>query len=118
MAGNDELVQLMEEAPVQADAQDSLSETDIEMELRRVELDIRKEELEGKRQDREQRGKFSKWIFGFMGVYMVAVLAVLVLSGLGVFSLSNTAIVALLTTTTADAIGIFLVVVKYLFYHG
>lgn len=118
MAGNDELVQLMEEAPVQADAQDSLSETDIEMELRRVELDIRKEELEGKRQDREQRGKFSKWIFIFMGAYMVIVLVVIFLAGLCVLTLSNAAIVALLTTTTADVIGIFLVVVKYLFYHG
>ena len=49
---------------------------------------------------------------------MVIVLIVLALAGFGVLLLSDTVLIALLTTTTADVIGIFLVVVKYLFYHG
>lgn len=83
-----------------------------------VELELQKEELESRRQDRRQRGRFSIWIFGFMGVYMVFILAVLVLAGAGVLSLSDTVLVSLLTTTTADVIGIFIIVAKYLFHKA
>lgn len=83
-----------------------------------VELELQKEELESRRQDRRQRGRFSIWIFGFMGVYMFFILAVLVLAGAGVLNLSDTVLVSLLTTTTADVIGIFIIVAKYLFHKS
>lgn len=81
-----------------------------------VELELKKEELEGKRQDRKQRGQFSIWIFGFMGVYMLSILTVLILAGCKTLVLSDTVIISLLTTTTADVIGVFIIVAKYLFH--
>ena len=83
-----------------------------------INLELKKEELASRVQDRRQRGIFSKWIFGFMAIYMLGILAILVLVGCGVLSLSDTVLVALLTTTTAEVIGIFIVVAKYLFHKA
>ena len=83
-----------------------------------IELAMQQEELESRKQDRKQRGKFSIWIFGFMGAYMLCILVVLVVSGRGVLQLSDTVLVSLLTTTTADVIGIFIIVAKYLFHKS
>lgn len=74
------------------------------------------EEYYSKKQDREQRKKFSFWIFLFVCVYMVLALVILILSGCEVLEFSNGAIVSLLTTTTANVIGLFAVVAKYLFH--
>lgn len=91
---------------------------DIDREIKLVELEYKKEELESRKQDRKQRGQFSIWIFGFMGIYMVLALVILGLSGSGVFDISDTVLVSLLTTTTADVIGIFIIVAKYLFHKS
>lgn len=90
---------------------------DIEVELRRTDLEIRKEELESAKQDRDQRGKFSKWIFIFVCTYMGIVLVILILCGYKCMALDDSVIISLLTTTTANIISIFLIVTKYLFYH-
>ena len=82
-----------------------------------IELELKKEELESIRQDRRQRGKFSVSIFIFMGSYLLLVLVVLVLSGVKVLSISDAVLISLLSSTTADVIGIFIIVAKYLFYH-
>lgn len=74
------------------------------------------EEYYSKKQDREQRKQFSFWIFLFVCVYMVLALIILILSGCEVLEFSNGVIVALLTTTTANVIGLFAVVAKYLFH--
>lgn len=74
------------------------------------------EEYYSKKQDREQRKQFSFWIFLFVCVYMVLALIILILSGCKVLEFSNGVIVSLLTTTTANVIGLFAVVAKYLFH--
>ena len=74
------------------------------------------EDYFGKKQDREQRGKFSLWIFVFVCAYMVLALIILILCGYGVLDLPNGVIVAMLTTTTANVIGLFAIVAKYLFH--
>ena len=94
----------------------STTEASSEITIADVELEMKKEELESRKQDRKQRGQFSIWIFGFMGIYMVLALVILGLSGSGVFDISDTVLVSLLTTTTADVIGIFIIVAKYLFH--
>lgn len=81
-----------------------------------VELAMMAEELEGRKQDRKQRGTFSICIFIFVAIYMMVALVILALTGADVFELSDTVLVALLTTTTADVIGIFILVAKYLFH--
>jgi hypothetical protein len=93
---------------------------DIEIGLSSSEDTIKKaqllEEYYSKKQDREQRKQFSFWIFVFVCVYMVLALIILILSGCEVLEFSNGVIVALLTTTTANVIGLFAVVAKYLFH--
>ena len=74
------------------------------------------EDYYGKKQDREQRGKYSFRIFLFVCTYMVLALVILILCGCSILHLSDGAIIALLTTTTANVIGLFAVVAKYLFH--
>lgn len=74
------------------------------------------EEYYSKKQDREQRKMFSFRIFVFVCAYMTLALVILILSGLDILVLSNGVIAALLTTTTANVIGLFAVVAKYLFH--
>lgn len=86
--------------------------------VRREQLE--NEALEGKNksddQDREQRKDFAERIFTFVSLYMVAVFAILILSGgFTNFHLSDRVLVTLLRTTTANVIGILLIVVTYLF---
>lgn len=76
-----------------------------------------REDLEGKRQDRRQRGNFAGRIFILMCVYLAVVLCIVVSKGFCWLLLDNTVINVLLTTTTANVIGIFIIVAKYLFHR-
>jgi hypothetical protein len=80
-----------------------------------IELATRNETLEGSRQDRLARKKFTPNLFWLLVVFLSCTLSIVVLSGLRILCLSDTVLVTLLTTTTADVIGIFIFVVKYLF---
>ena len=75
------------------------------------------EELDGRKQDREQRKVFAQWIFGLVCAYLLAVLVTVFLVGFGPMTLSDIVLNVLLTTTTANVIGIFVIVAKYLFHR-
>lgn len=101
-----------------------IGEIDIEKLRGREELDsmkvsnkLRWEELENRKQDRAQRKRYANYIFGFLCIYMLLVFCILIMSGFCdiKFELSDSVIIALITTTTANIIGIFVFVVKYLF---
>jgi hypothetical protein len=84
-----------------------------------IELQMQRETLEGSRQDRLERKKYATNIFWLLVAFLGATVAIVTLSGLRALCLSDTVIVTLLATTTADVIGIFIFVVKYLFRpHG
>lgn len=73
-------------------------------------------ENQGDSQDRDQRKAFAERIFSFVCYYMFFVFLILFLCGSqGRFHLSDTVLVTLLGTTTANVIGLFVIVVKYLF---
>lgn len=80
-----------------------------------LELSLRREELESRIQDRKQRKVFSYVIFGFVCLYMVAVLYVTYQVGKGALLLDKGIIITLLGTTTIDIIGLFAIVARYLF---
>lgn len=87
-------------------------------ELRRIELE--NEALEGENQgdaqDREQRKDFADRIFSFVCNYMIFVCILLFLKAITPrFYLSDNVIITLLGTTTANVIGILIIVVTYLF---
>ena len=78
------------------------------------------EALEGENksdtQDRGQRKKFAVAVFAFVAVYMAAVLTVVFLQGFcDGFNLSDSVIITLLGTTTANVIAVLVIVVTYLF---
>lgn len=95
-------------------------EKDIAQEnLRKAQLenDALDEVNKGDAQDREQRKQFAEKIFSFVCMYMGAVMFVLLSSGAQWvdFHLSDQVIITLITTTTANIIGVLLIVVHYLF---
>ncbi|WP_314272707.1 hypothetical protein [Hoylesella shahii] len=75
------------------------------------------EELDGRKQDREQRKVFALWIFGLVCVYLLVVLTAVYFVGFGLMVLNDIVLNVLLTTTTANVIGIFIIVAKYLFHR-
>lgn len=70
---------------------------------KRLEQDIKDRE-----QDRDQRKEFSIKIFWFLVVYIVVVFAYMFFSGFGLMDNDTSVLITLLTTTTANVIGIFI----------
>ena len=91
------------------------SQADLRIKYLHTQIDRLNEEIEGLKQDRLQRKIFGYVIFGFMFLYMIAVLVLVYLQGFRAVCLSQTVTVTLLTTSLASVIGIFNFVVKYLF---
>lgn len=92
-------------------------ETDYAGKRNDIELKNLQEDLNGKKQDREQRGKFAGRIFNLMCYYLGTVMIIVILKGAKVLALSDSVVNVLLTTTAANIIGIFMIVAKYLFYR-
>lgn len=71
----------------------------------------------GDSQDRGQRKDFAERVYYFACVYMVFVFLILFLSGStgANFKLNDSVLITLLRTTTANVIGVFAIVVTYLF---
>ena len=94
----------------------SIDMSSLDRELQRKEIESRDESLKDRRQDREQRKTFSTLIFKFMCAYMFLSLAIVFFCGFGWMCLSEAVLIALLTTTLANVIGVFNFVAKYLFH--
>lgn len=83
----------------------------------KLENDSIDEANKGDVQDRAQRKQFAENIFIMVCVYVFAVIMIILLCGAEWvhFSLSENILITLLTTTTANILGILLIVVTYLF---
>ena len=90
-----------------------------EIEKRKREAEARHLEIqnESDTQDRDQRKDFAERIFSFAAIYMLGVFFMLFISGTETtnFTLSDNVLITLLGTTTANVIGVFAIVVTYLF---
>ncbi|MCR8918387.1 hypothetical protein [Bacteroides sp. ET225] len=98
--------------------------TDVHIELAKEQLrearlknEALEEENRGDSQDRDQRKDFAERIYSFAAIYMFGVFVILFLSGTQTtnFKLSDNVLITLLGTTTANVIGILIIVVTYLF---
>ena len=98
--------------------------TDVNIELAKEQLrearlknEALEEENRGDSQDRDQRKDFAERIYSFAAIYMFGVFVILFLSGTETtnFKLSDNVLITLLGTTTANVIGILIIVVTYLF---
>jgi len=67
--------------------------------------------------DRLEREKYARLLFLFMISFTFATFLILILAGFQCikFSLDNSVLITLLTTTFGEIVGLFLVVSKYLF---
>jgi hypothetical protein len=74
-------------------------------------------DLKGHKNDIENRGKYTKRLYWTMVGWMSAAYLVLLLTGwtVGGFTLSDSVLIALITGTTANVIGLFVIVARYLF---
>lgn len=81
-----------------------------------IEIAQLQEELDSKRQDRIQRKEYANKIFNLLRIYLLAVFFILCCNGFNFFSLKDPVLIAIVTTTTANVIGIFYFVAKYLFH--
>lgn len=105
-------------APESLQADERLnSETSVMLEDRRADIQLKQEEIDDRKQDRNQRKKFSGHIFKFMCVYMAVALIIVFLCGLQVMVLDSSVLITLLSTTLANVIGVFTFVAKYLFHN-
>ena len=84
-------------------------------ERERIGNDMLKEQLEGRRQDREERKKFGTYVFWLIVGYLIAVFLLLVLAGFGALFISEGVQLTLLGTFSANVLGLFWMVMNYLF---
>lgn len=79
--------------------------------------DLRKKQLanDGIMQDMGERKEYTHKIFVLICFWLVLVGILLIASGNGNLHYSDTVLITLLTTTTANVIGLFVFVAKYLF---
>lgn len=73
--------------------------------------------IKGISQNIEERKKYACYLFWLMVVYLVLTFGLLYIDGFRLldFYLSDSVLIALITTTTANVIALFVLVVKYLF---
>lgn len=91
---------------------------EIQLQYLKAKVDRLKSEIKDIEQDRDERKRFSNYIFAFMCIYVLAAIVIVILTGCGVLMLSDTILVTLLTTALADVIGVFTFVAKYLFHRN
>jgi hypothetical protein len=86
---------------------------------RQVELDLKKERLAGLKQDRSERKNYADKIYTQTAYWLWSILALILLCGFGriygFFYLSDPVILGVIGGTTTTVIGLFIIVVKYLF---
>ncbi|MDR1091331.1 MAG: hypothetical protein LBL79_09670 [Prevotella sp.] len=94
-----------------------LSNEDIDREKKLIELGISKEFLKSSTQDREERKNYAYKVYWLILGFLAITLGIVIASGIErlCFYLSDSVLIVLLTTTSANVIGIFMAVVRYLF---
>jgi hypothetical protein len=116
-------LQLIADAPPpQALRQEEVVAEAIRRERERLELEQLRELVRELRQNTEQRREYATRLFAVMVGWLAVVGYVVLAQGFGVgfyragrFHLSDSVVIALITTTTAAVIGAFLTVANYLF---
>lgn len=72
------------------------------------------EEIKDRQQDRGERLRFARWTFYFL-VGFVVVCLLFVLGSMLTRGLSDAVLITLITTSLATVVGVFTLVMKYLF---
>ncbi|HEX8314815.1 MAG TPA: hypothetical protein VF609_07480 [Flavisolibacter sp.] len=86
-----------------------------ELQKKALELQLLKAQIRKFEDDNEGRREFSRSIFLVTVIWMFLVLMIVLQCARGKWGLSDSVLIALITTTTATVIGIFIIVANYLF---
>lgn len=65
--------------------------------------------------DNETRHHLTYWILGFNALWMIGVMTVVILKGAAILHHTQTEIIALLTTTSANVLGFGYIVANYIY---
>lgn len=88
---------------------------EIQNAIQQAELESRKIKNEEHRDDIDNRRKLSKWIISIFVGYIVVVLGIVFACGWGWLTLSDSVMITLLSTTTANIVGLMTIILRYLF---
>ncbi len=83
-----------------------------------INLNLTRQEISDRIQDRNERKKYAYRTFIFLSVFTFLVLTIVFLAGFSTqlnFELDNTVLIALITSSLASIVGIFILVMRYLF---
>lgn len=113
----DRLLSQLEASSTEAGEQsNSVTFADLERQDKQLDLRLKETQVKSQEQDREQRGKFAKMIFWVVVGYLAVVLLIVILGGAKVLFTTDTVLITLLGTTTANVISLLVIVAKYLFH--
>ncbi|MFP9115865.1 hypothetical protein ACLI1A_18135 [Flavobacterium sp. RHBU_3] len=93
-----------------------LNEAELDVVVRQSTL--QGEEIADRQQDRKERKKYALLVFVFLVFFTLIILGIIAFQGFNNFTcfyLSDTVLVTLITTSLATVVGIFLIVMRYLF---
>ena len=76
---------------------------------------IHLETLKSLKQDRKERRRYAEQIFTLISTWLFTVLFIMIINKKAGLMLSDSIIITLITTTTASVLGLFIVVINYLF---
>ncbi|WP_333615540.1 hypothetical protein [Bacteroides pyogenes] len=113
----EEIISKLTELSRQAPSEERKVESRVSEKSSTMEDAIKRERIKDIRQDRVFRKSFSDKIYNFASLYMLGVFFILVLSGITYnnFHLSDTVLITLLGTTTANVLGLLVIVITYYF---
>jgi len=104
-----------------ADAEASAADQDADKAIKIEELRLKREHIEHLKQNRDERKKYAHHIFLFTCIWASVIFIIVLLAGfkkITGFDLSDKVLITLITSTTVNFFGFFLLVVKYLFHTG
>ncbi len=113
----DRLLSQLEASSAEAGEQsNSVTFADLERQDKQLDLQLKETQVKSQEQDREQRDKYAKKIFWVVVGYLAVVLLIVILGGAKVLFTTDTVLITLLGTTTANVISLLVIVAKYLFH--
>lgn len=116
MAGREQIIEEAEGLSGFVDSEWDGLEKSYSSKREAIEVAQLQEELDGRKQDRIQRKEYANKIYALLCVYLVVVFTLLFFDGFGLTDLATPVLIAIVTTTTANIIGIFYFVAKYIFH--
>jgi hypothetical protein len=76
---------------------------------------LKEAELKAALQNNIERKKYAKYIFIMTCIWLFVCLSIVTLEACKIFEISDAVLITLITTTTANVLGFFILVLKYLF---